>query len=179
MLKQSQRDAKQREVVLKGFDDMKAQRPELLLPLQATAWVRFDKRSYQAGIDELTDLMSKIPKLKKAGDSYPDDVQRIFCWAGQLREFTVISADEARRPSANSLAALDAAANAHGPEAQRLYGEGRAKSQAVYADFEKRIAGADDEATAKKLKIERRRMVHYVDFPFEQSAQHILGGLDE
>ena len=179
MLKQSQRDAKQREVVLKGFDDLKAQHPDLLLPLQATAWVRFDKRSYQVGINELTALMSKIPAPKKAGDSYPDDVQRIFYWTGQLREFAVISADEARRPSANSLGSLDAAANARGPEAQRLYGEGRAKSQAVYADFEKRIAGADSEANAARLKIERRRMVHYVDFPFEQSAQRILGGLDE
>ena len=128
LLKESQRNAEQRDVVLKEFDEIKVQRPDLLLPLEATIWVRFDKRAYPTGIDELAELVAKIPKPKNPGDAYPENMQQLFTWAGQLRDFAAVAAEEGRRPSASTLAALDAAIAKHGPDAERLYEEGRAKS---------------------------------------------------
>lgn len=169
---------KQRDQAMKQFDEIKVQRPELLLPLQGITWLRFDKRAYQSGIDELVELISKIPKPMNAGDSYPEARQQIFYWAGQLREYAALAIEEARRPSASSLSTLDAAVARHNANAQRFYDEGRAKSRELHADFDHQIANAESEAAAAKLKVERRRVVRYVEFPYDQSVQEILSRLD-
>ena len=63
---------------------------------------------------------------------------------------------------------LDAAVAKHGPDAVRAYEEGRAKSQEVRDDFEKRIADAGSTADAKSLNIQRRNVVQFVHFPEDQ-----------
>jgi serine/threonine-protein kinase len=167
---------KQRDPALKQFEEIKSQRPDLLLPLQGIVWACFEKRVYQAGVEELTELLSKIPQPKDL-DPYPEAPQQVFSWAGQLREYAVLAVEPSRQPSAGSMAALDAAVARHHVDGQRLYEEGRAKSRAIHAEFERRITAAESEALAAKLKVERRGMLHYVEFPYNQSVQQVLGGL--
>ena len=64
-------------------------------------------------------------------------------------------------------------------EGRRLYDEGRAKSRAIHAEFQRRIAAAESEALGAKLKVERRGMLHYAEFPYGQSVQQVLGGLEQ
>ncbi len=169
---------KQRDPAIKQFGEIKSRRPDLLLPLQGIAWACFEKRAYQAGLEEVTELVSKIPQPKHPADPYPGPQQQVFFWAGQLREYAVLTVEPSRQPSAGSLAALDAAAARHPVEAQRLYEEGRGKSRAIHAEFQRRITAAESEAQAAKLKVERRGMLHYVEFPYRQSVQQILAGLE-
>ncbi len=169
---------KQRDAALRHFDEIQIQHPKLLLPMEAIAWVRFDRRAYQSGIEGLTDLISKTPQPAKPGEAYPDDIKQMFSWVGQLREFAAVSAEDARRPTAGALASLDAAVARHGADAQRSYEEGRAKSRGLDADFERRIAGSISDADAAKLKVERRRIVFYTNFPFDEAAREVLAGMD-
>ena len=67
----------------------------------------------------------------------------------------------------------------HGGDGERLYQEGRDHSTAVLADFEQQLAGGTDPALVSRLKVERHRLVHYAEFPFEQYAKDILAGLDQ
>jgi len=170
---------KQREPALKHFEELKIKHPELLLPMQAIAWVQFEKRKYQLGVNELAEMISRIPLPKKSGESYPKSIQQTFYLVGQLCEYAAIAADPYRRPSRQSLEAVDAAIKRHGPEAQRFYQMGRAKSRGIYGDFEERIAEADFPAEAARLRIERRQRVQYADFPFDQISRRILDGLDK
>jgi serine/threonine-protein kinase len=169
---------KQRDPALKQFEEIKGQRPDLLLPLQGIVWACFEKRAYQAGVEELTELLSKIPQPKNL-DPYSEAQQQVFSWAGQLREYAVLAVEPSRRPSAASLAALDAAVARHHVEGQRFYEEGQARSRAIHAEFERRISAAESEALAAKLKVERRGMLHYAEFPYNQSVQQVLGGLEQ
>ena len=64
-------------------------------------------------------------------------------------------------------------------EAKRFYQEGRAKSHGVLDKFEQQIAASDSPEEIARLKIERRRLLHYAEFPFDQTLQQILAGLDQ
>jgi hypothetical protein len=130
-------------------------------------------------MEELTELVSKIPKLKKPNDPYGETELQVLYWVGQLREFAALAAEDNRRSFADSLASLDAAVGRHGGDAQRFYEEGRAKSRAVRDDFEKRIGSAESDAVAAKLNIERRAVTQYVNLPNDQCVQQILAGLDD
>jgi len=174
LLKENQRDQ-----AVKRLQELDMQHPELLLPLQGIVWARFEKRLYPAGIDELTKLISKIPQPKKPGSPYTEEQQQVFYWAGRLREFAALTAEEGRKPSDSAFATLDSAVSRHGADAEKLYRDGQAKSRETYRDFGQRLATAETEADTAKLKIERRRSVHYVDFPYDQSVRRILGGLDQ
>ncbi len=169
---------KQRDAATKHFEEVHLQQPDLLLPLEAIAWMRFERRAYQSGVNELKELVSKVPPPKKPGQPYPQSARQVFYWVGQLREYAACAAEEIRRPSAAALAALDAAVARAGVEAQRFYDRGRAKSRDIHADFDKRIAAATSGAEAAKQKIERRRIIHYVDFPYDRILRQILAGLD-
>ncbi len=169
---------KQRDAATKHFEEVHLQQPDLLLPLEAIAWMRFERRAYQSGVNELRELVSKVPPPKKPGQSYSESARQVFYWVGQLREYAARAAKEIRRPSAAAIAELDAAVARAGTEAQRFYDQGRAKSRGIYADFDKRIAAATSGAEAAKQKIERRRIIHYVDFPYDRTLRQILAGLD-
>ncbi len=171
--------AKQRDQALKRFDQLRLERPDLLPPLMAVAWARFDRRAYPSGVDGLAELVAAIPPPKKPGQPYTDALQQTFFWVGQLREFAAVAAEEPRRPSATALETLDAAIVRHGPDAQRFYEQGQAKSRQVAADFDRQIAAAVVEADAARLKVERHRLVHYADFPFDRTVREILAGLDQ
>ena len=140
---------------------------------------QFEKRAYQAGVDELVELVSKISKPKKPNDPYLEAAQQMFHWAGQLREYAAVAAEEGGPPLDIALAALDAAIADHGEKSRQFYEAGRAKSLAVHRDFEKQIAAAASTSVSAKLKIERRQMARYVAFPYEQAVQQVLATLDQ
>jgi hypothetical protein len=168
---------KQKADALRFFEDLKTEKPDLLLPIQALAWLRFDKRAYLTGVEDLTELVAKLPKPKKPRDGYPLAALNAFQWAGQLREFAA-SADETRPVPEPALKKLDAAVADHGEEAVQLYEKGRGQTRATIRDFEAKIESATDEADKSKLKIDRRQVGNYVLFPFDVAVDAVLAGLD-
>lgn len=171
LLKNKERDSAQKQ-----FDAVRSQHPDLLLPLQGIAWVSFEKRSYPSGMDALVELVSKIPKKSIP---YSDANRQMFYWAGQLREYVALTID--RRPQSldSSLSALDAAIASQNADAQRSYEDGRAKSRAVYAAFERQIATAESASATATLKMEGRQVTRYTDFPYSQAVEQILAGLEQ
>jgi hypothetical protein len=139
--------------------------------------LKFGKRTYQSGVDELTELVSKLPKPKKLNEPYAEADLQVLYWVGRLREFAAIIPDT--KPSPDSLDALDAAVGRHGPDAQKSYEEGRVKTRSVRDQIQKQIAEADPGADATMLKTTSRNVDKYVLFPYKQAVQRILSGLDE
>jgi hypothetical protein len=170
---------KDRDAALKHLEELKIEHPKLLLPMEGMAWLRFEKRSFQAGTDELVELVSAVPPPARQGEEYSEDIRRVVYWAGQLREYAATGPEENWQPSPQSLDRLDQAVKAHGPDAERYYEMGRAKTRSVASDFDKRSAGSENAAEVAKIKVERRRLVHYVSFPFDRKGQEVLSKLDE
>jgi eukaryotic-like serine/threonine-protein kinase len=173
LLKQRQRDP-----AMKIFGEVNADRPEMLIPLQALAWLQFDRRSYDAGVRELKRLIAAIPIPRNPAVAYPPEVQQIFIWAGQLREFAAAVVDKPQ-PKTETLADLDQTVAARGAEAKRLYQQGRDGTQSKIADFDKKIAEAGEGSKADQLKTERRLLARYASFPLEEAFKQILDGLDQ
>ena len=114
--------AKDAEGAMKHLGELKADNPSLLLPLQGMAWLRFQKRSDAAGVNDLVELVAKIPKPDKPARAYAPQIQQLFTWLGQLRQFAAAAEQEGNRPSAELLANLDAAVaerRTRGPAAVR------------------------------------------------------------
>ena len=84
---------KHRDQALKRFDQLRLEQPDLLPPLMAIAWARFDRRTYQAGVDGLAAVVAAIPPPKKPGQPYTDALEQTFFWIGQLREFAAVAAE--------------------------------------------------------------------------------------
>jgi tRNA A-37 threonylcarbamoyl transferase component Bud32 len=169
---------KRRDEAQKLFEELRLQRPELLLPHLAVAFLRFERRAYDAGVDALRDLVAAVPTPQKPGEKYSESALEAFNMAGRMREYAAEAVEEKHPRTADAIAALDAAIERHGPDAQRPYAEGRAKSREINEDFLKRIAAATGESEPARLRVERRRMVHYVDFPYDRLLREILDGLD-
>jgi hypothetical protein len=169
---------KQRDPAQKQFDAIRSQHPELFLTLQSIAWVSFEKRAYQSGVDALAELVSKVPKPKKPSEAYPEPQQQVFLWAGQLREYVAMTLEKGGKSLADSLSSLDVAVARQNADARRLYEEGRAKSRAVHVDFERQIATAESAAVAASLRIEGRTVTRYVEFPYDEIVQQVLDGME-
>ena len=170
--------SRQRHEAEKHFEEMKAEHPDLLLPLEGLVWLRFSKRSYQSGVEELAELVRRIPQPDGSTDEYPKHLEDVFGWVGQLREFAHAAAQQGWPTPEETLQKLDAAVAAHGPDAEQLYRQGRNQSRDVVQRFDALIGEAKSDATASKLRVQRRQLVHYASFPFDQSAQRIMDGLD-
>ncbi len=170
--------SKQRDESLKHLEELHVEHPDMVLPQMGLAWVRFDKRAYPAAVNDLRNLLTSIPPLAAPDKYYPESIQRAFYLAGQLREYAGSALPENWRPPTESLAALDQLAADRGPDATRFYQLGRKRTQDVLADFDNRIATSTAEADLARLKVERRRLVHYVSFPYDYFTRQILDGLD-
>jgi hypothetical protein len=169
---------KQRDDAIKQFEELQSEHPQLTLPKQAIAWLRFERQTCDGGVSELAELVSLLPKPKSPADAPTEDAKQIYTWCGQLRDYAAEAPVENRRASAKSLAALDAAIAAQGAEAKNCYEQGRAKTRKILDDFYKKIAAADEEAERARLKIERRQLSHYAEFPFDRAMRDILAGID-
>ncbi len=170
--------ARDREKTIPHFEELRLEKPELLLPLQAMAWMQFDMRRYPAGVLQLAELVEHIPVPDKAVDGYDAHTLELLAWAGRLREFAASAVPEAWQAPAETLSRLDTAVAGHGHAAQQAFAEGQAAVRAMVADFTNRIAAATTDATEARLKVERRQLSHYVSFPFDAEVARILAGLD-
>lgn len=167
---------KQRAEAQAHFEALKNEKPDLLLPLEALAWIRFERRMYQVGIDDLAELFTKLPKPKRPREAFPPERVYLFRWAGQLREFAA-QVDERQAPEA-SLRRLDAAVAQHAPELVALYEQGREQTRQRNRQFDAQAAAARDPATKAKIMIDRRMVSSFTAFPFEEAVQAVLAGMD-
>lgn len=173
---------RQREEARELFAGLKFEHPDWLLPLQGTAWAWFEERNYGAGISELREMVSKISKLKLAGEQHPEQARKLLNWTGRLREFVAITAEKGLRPPSQSLAELDAAVAAQGKTAESLYQQGRQQARDLGRQIEKRAAeakAAGKIATATGLlRVELKQLHNYATFPFDDGQKQISNELD-
>lgn len=170
--------SKQRDDAISQFEKIKTEQPSLLVTMQALAWLRFTGRAHQAGVAELTDLVSHTAKPGKAGEPLSEEHRQLFEWTGQLRAFAA-EVQDARPVSEESLKKLDAAVAACGEEAVKAYQQGQEKTKSTAQDFDQRIGQATDEATKLKLGVDRRQLPNYVSFPFDDAVKQILAGMEK
>ena len=170
--------ARKRDEAAGKFEEIKVDAPGLLLPLQGLVWVQFEKRSYRSGMNALVELLDGVAKPKKADAPYAAQAQGALRWAGLLREYAAIAAEQRFRPPQQSLDAVDAAAAAHGRQAMQFYQQGRELVRKTTGEFDAKIAADTSEAATAKLKIERRLLSSYTNFPFNELAKQVIDGLD-
>ena len=168
---------KEREKATQHFEVMKSELPDRLLPYAALAWLKMDKRTYPAAIHELTGMIAKIPQHASPGLSGPPTPDP-FEWAGQMRDYAAGVGDPSRQLN-EAATALDAAVAAQGPRAVALYKKGRDHSAEVLADFDKKLAEATEDADIGTLKVKRKLLANYTDFPINQYKDQLLSHLDE
>jgi 3-methyladenine DNA glycosylase Tag len=159
----------------KHFESVKMDQPGLPLPSAALAWLRFESGKYPAGTEELLELVSKI-KARGSQEAGAGELQAIAQWMGQLREFAD-SVDEKHSTPAQTLAKLDAAVGDLGEAALKVYEQGRDETRATLKQIEAETESADEAAKAR-LRIKRRQIGSYSQFPFDAAVESVLANLD-
>ena len=66
-----------------------------------------------------------------------------------------------------------------GGHAVALYKQGREHTAEILADFDKKIGEATDDAEIGTLKVKRKQLANYTDFPISQYKEQLLSHLDE
>jgi hypothetical protein len=168
--------SRQKADASKHFESLKMEQPNVPLPSAALAWLRFDSGRYASGVDDLVELVGKISRQKDAPSPHELAIQAIAPWIGQLREFAG-SVDEKRSTPAPTLARLDAAVASLGEPALKLYEQGRDETRAKIKQLDTEIQSADEAAKAR-LRIKRRQVSSYAQFPFDAAVESVLAGLD-
>lgn len=171
--------ARMRDEALQQFEELKLANPDLLLARMAIVYLRFDKRSYSPAVEELRDLVAAIPVPKGPAESYAAEDRALFDWAGRLREFAALVPEDAWRPAESLLGEVDAAMRQHTSEAVQLYSEGRSRTRAVVADFDRQLSEAATPAVAARLRVERRQLARYAELSFDQMLNRILAGMEQ
>jgi serine/threonine-protein kinase len=169
---------KDRDKATQHFEVVKSELPGQLLPYAGLAWLRMEKRAYPAAIHELSSMINKVPKPVRSEGSAPLPTPDPFEWAGQLRDYAV-GVSEPSRQLTEAVAALDAAVAARGTQAAALYDKGRKHSTEILADFDRKIGEASEDAEIGTLKVKRRLLANYADFPISQYKEQVLSHLDE
>lgn len=167
-----------KQEALRGFEQIKTARSSELLPRKALSWLKAANQQTQAvAIDELAGLISTIPVPSKPGEVYSAEAQPAFLWAGKLAEFAAGVAEN-KDVAERNLAKLDEAIKAHHPKAKEFYYQGRDQSRAKLRDFDEKIKGAS-EVDQARLRLDRRQLGNYAEFPYDQEVQTLLGGMDQ
>lgn len=169
--------ARQRDEASLIFEQLRFEHPDLLLAGQGVVWAHFEKRTYQHGVEGLIGLVSRIPRPQTPGTPHSAEAAEVLQWSGRLREFAASAPRELYAPTEATLAKLDAAVEAHGEEAARLYEKGREHTRNVLRQFDAQIEAGND-ATQARLRVERRQVRNYAEFPYDRAAAQILAGLD-
>jgi len=164
---------------LQHLEEIKLERPQLILPRMGIVWLRFEKRSYGQGVEELRDLIAAIPAPQGANAAYTPEQRAVFEWVGRLREFAALAPEPAWRPAAEVLGELDAAVAKHTSEALAAYTAGRTETQKVIAEFDRRLGEASTPAAVARLRIERRQLSRYAELPFDELLDQILAGMEQ
>ena len=169
---------KDRDKATQHFESVKSELPNQLLPYAALAWLRMEKRAYPAAIHELTSMIDKIPKPASPSLSVAPLTPDPFEWAGQLCGYAVGVGDPSRQLT-EAVAALGTAVKARGAQAEALYEKGRQHSADILADFDNKIGEATGEAESGTLRVNRKQLANYTDFPIGQYKDLVLSHLDE
>jgi len=169
---------KDRDKATQHFEVLKSTLSDRLLPYAALAWLRMEKRAYPAAVRELANMINKIPKPASSELPLPQLAPDPFEWAGQLRDHAVGVGEPSRQLTA-AVAALDAAVTARGAQAIALYTKGRQHSAEILADFDRKIGEATEDAEIGTLKVNRKQLANYADFPISQYKDQVLAHLDE
>jgi type VI protein secretion system component VasK len=143
------------------------------------AWIDFEKNNCAAGIVELTQVIGRLPAAKSPDDVPAKEHQPIFEWAGKLREFAETLAKN-KVPTAEQLAALDAAVERQGKPAAKAYKIGRDKVAAIRTNFDTQMENAPDDAKRFQLRVDRHKLKNYMSaFPFDVHIQRATATLDD
>jgi hypothetical protein len=169
---------KDRDKATQHFEAVKGEMPDRLLPYAALAWLRMEKRAFPAAVQELTNLVNKIPNPGKSNTPVVMPTPDPFEWAGQLRDYA-IGVGEPSRQLTEAAAALDSAVAARGEQAALLYAKGCQHTREILAEFDRKIAEASEEAEIGTLKVKRRLLPNYADFPINQYKDQLLSHLDD
>ena len=179
VLLKAKRDPKNPNKAALHFEAVRAELPNQPLPYAALAWQKLEKRTFPwLAIHELTNMINKIPKPASPDQASPPLTPDPYEWAGQLRDYAVGVNDPSRQLT-EAVAALDAAVALHGAQAVALYGKGRQHSADILADFDKKIGDATDEADIGTLKVKRRLLPNYAEFPISQYKDQVIAHLDD
>jgi hypothetical protein len=87
------------------------------------------------------------------------------------------SVDDRHSTSPQALAKLDSAVAALGNAAVKLYEQGREETRTKLKQLDTRIESSD-EASQAKLRIHRRQIGSYAQFPTDAAVESVLAGLD-
>jgi serine/threonine protein kinase/tetratricopeptide (TPR) repeat protein len=167
--------AKKSDAALDYLRAVLVRQPGHLLALEASAWAKFEKRSYAEAIADLLQLVKALP-----ADAPTATQQRIYPWVGRLREYCGAALPPDKRPTETSLAALDAAIAAKGAAAQTLVQQGRSAVKETLAALDARIAAeTDDVKRLQLLQLERPVLRRYAAWSPETAAQEVLEHLDD
>ncbi|MGO9107969.1 MAG: protein kinase domain-containing protein [Thermoguttaceae bacterium] len=169
---------KDRDKATQHFEAVKSELPDQLLPYAGLAWLRMEKRAYPAAVRELASMINKVPKPLRPEVPIPQLAHDPFEWAGRLREYAVGVSDRSRQLT-EAVAALDAAVAARGAQAVARYEKGRQHTAEILADFDKKIAEGTEDAEIGTLKVNRKQLANYADFPISQYKDQLLSHLDE
>ncbi len=169
--------ARQRDEAATQLQELRVTQPNLVLAPLGVAWIRFENRSYQPGIDELVAAVRAVPDPGGPEGKFPLVGQKAFYLAGQLREFALGGPPEAWRPPEDAVAQLDTAVKARGERAVAWYEQGRKRTGDILAKFDREINDPDTApAVVARKKIERRQFSRYAAFPY--NAADVLAGLN-
>ncbi|HOA53406.1 MAG TPA: hypothetical protein PKI05_14225, partial [Thermogutta sp.] len=106
------------------------------------------------------------------------DGSKVFHFIGQLREFAERVSEDAERPSSVVFQNLDNGVKQLGESLAQAYTDGRTQIKELLDRFDQELSRAADQATAVKLRYERRQLGRYTAFPFEEISRQVIAGLD-
>jgi tetratricopeptide (TPR) repeat protein len=153
---------------LRVFDYSVAKDPDALLAYHALAWQYFMKGDRQKGINNLADLVRKIPRPR--GDRELGAYEaHVIEFAGKLRQFALKAAESSTGAvlSLDDVKVLDQAVLEHCEAAKQRYAAGiEAVSRAMDALDQAAKAASNPESEAN-WKRDRNRLTYYAKFDFD------------
>jgi serine/threonine-protein kinase len=167
-------EAKQHNDAIAALRELVIARPATPIAWEASAWAKFEKRTYADGFADLAQLVRYLPE-----EVSDETAARLFPWIGRLREYSALALPADKKPAAAAIPALDAAILARTDKAKELFEQGRSAARDVMAEFDRKIAAATEASTINQLKYERWQLRHYASFSCEAAALDVLAHLDD
>jgi len=164
------------------LEALKLERARELISYLGLSWVKLLRRDYNGAVNELNAFVQNWESSQTKSDPGQIVTQldgtRMFSLVGQLREFAERVPDDAERPNAAAFQQLDDGVKQLPETLSRAYIEGRTKIKELLDRFDQDLSRAPDQATAVRLRYERRQLGRYTAFPLEEISRQVIAGLD-
>ncbi|HOP76630.1 MAG: protein kinase [Thermogutta sp.] len=164
------------------LETLKLERPRELVAYLGLAWVKLVRRDYNGSVNELNAFVQNWEASQVKTDPGQIvtqlDGSKVFHFIGQLREFAERVSEDAERPSSVVFQNLDNGVKQLGESLAQAYTDGRTQIKELLDRFDQELSRAADQATAVKLRYERRQLGRYTAFPFEEISRQVIAGLD-